>query len=74
VRAQLAGLPVLAADANAQISSSLRRLLTLLAGLVAVAIVLLAAFRDLGRALVPLVLIALATGWSALLLSACACR
>ncbi|MEJ7825742.1 MAG: MMPL family transporter [Solirubrobacteraceae bacterium] len=68
VRAQLAGLPVLAADANAQISSSLRRLLTLLAGLVAVAIVLLAAFRDLGRALVPLVPIALATGWSALLL------
>ncbi len=59
---------MLAADANAQISSSLRRLLTLLAGLVAVAIVLLAAFRDLGRALVPLVPIALATGWSALLL------
>ncbi len=68
VSAQLAGLPVLAADANAQISSSMRRLLTLLAGLAAVAIVLLGAFRDLRRALVPLVPIALATGWSALLL------
>jgi hydrophobe/amphiphile efflux-3 (HAE3) family protein len=68
VRAQLAGLPVLAADANAAVSSSLRRVLTLLAGLLAVAIVLLVAFRDLERALVPLVPIALATGWSALVL------
>ncbi len=68
VRAQLAGLPVLAADANAAVSSSTRRLLTLLAGLLAVAIVLLVAFRSLERALVPLVPIALATGWSALVL------
>lgn len=68
VRARLAGLPVLAADANAQVSSSLRRVLTLLAGLAAVAIVLLVAFRDARRALVPLVPIVLATGWSALLL------
>ena len=43
-------------------------LLTLLAGLLAVALVLLVAFRDLERALVPLVPIALATGWSALVL------
>jgi predicted RND superfamily exporter protein len=44
--------------------------LTLLAGLLAVALVLLAAFRDVGRALVPIVPIALATGWSALVLFA----
>jgi predicted RND superfamily exporter protein len=70
VRAALAGLPVLAADANAAVSSSGRRMLTLLAGLLAVAIVLLVAFRDAGRALVPLVPIALATGWSSLVLFA----
>jgi hydrophobe/amphiphile efflux-3 (HAE3) family protein len=70
VRAAVAGLPVLAADANAEIASGSRRALTLLAGLLAVALVLLAALRDLGRALVPLVPIALATGWSALVLFA----
>ncbi len=71
VTASLAGLPVLAADANAEVSSTSRRLLTLLAGLAAVALVLLAAFRgDVRRALVPLVPIALATGWSALVLYA----
>ena len=68
VKAALAGLPVLAADANAEISSPTRRLLTLLAGLAAVALVLLAAFRDPRRALTPLAPIALATGWSALVL------
>ena len=68
VNAALAGLPVLAADANAEISSPARRLLTLLAGLAAVALVLLAAFRDPRRALTPLAPIALATGWSALVL------
>lgn len=70
VRARVAGLPVLAADANADVSSSLRRVLTLLAGLLAVAVVLLVAFREPRRALVPLVPIALATGWSALVLFA----
>ena len=45
-------------------------LLTLLAGLAAVALVLLLAFREPRRALVPLVPIALATGWSALVLFA----
>jgi uncharacterized protein len=70
VRAQLAGLPVLAAEANAAVSSPWRRLGTLMAGLVAVALVLLAAFRAWRRALVPLVPIALATGWSALVLYA----
>ena len=66
--AQLAGLPVLAAQANSALSSSGRRLLTLLAGLIAVGAVLLLVFRDLRRALIPLVPIALATGWSALIL------
>jgi hydrophobe/amphiphile efflux-3 (HAE3) family protein len=68
VHAQLAGLPVLAAEANARISAPARRLLTLIAGLIAVALVLFAAFRNWQRALVPLVPIALATGWSALIL------
>ncbi len=68
VRARLAGLPVLAAQANAQLSSAGRRLLTLLAGLAAVALVLLAIYRRPRRALAPLVPIALATGWSALVL------
>ena len=70
VRAQLAGLPVLAADANAEVASNVRRMLTLLAGLLAVALVLLVALRSVDRALVPLVPIALATGWSALVLFA----
>ncbi|HXE45098.1 MAG TPA: MMPL family transporter [Conexibacter sp.] len=70
VTARLAGLPVLAAQANAQLASPSRRLLTLLAGLGAVAAVLLAVFRRAERALVPLVPIALATGWSALVLFA----
>jgi predicted RND superfamily exporter protein len=70
VEAQLAGLPVLAADANAAVASPWRRLLTLVAGLLAVGLVLLAALRSWRRALVPLVPIALATGWSALLLFA----
>ncbi len=68
VIAHLTGLPVLAAQANAALSSSSRRLLTLLAGLVAVGLVLLAVFRRVERALVPLIPIAFATGWSALIL------
>ncbi len=48
-----------------------RRLLTLLAGLLAVALVLAVAFRgDRRRVLVPLVPVALASGWSALVLFA----
>ncbi len=80
VTARLAGLQVLGAEANAALSSPLRRLLTLLAGLVAVGLVLLAVSpparggRSLAgrweRAWVPLVPIALATGWSALVLFA----
>jgi predicted RND superfamily exporter protein len=71
VSAQLVGLPVLAAQSGAQVASPWRRLETLLAGLGAVALVLLLAFRgDRRRALTPLVPIALATGWSALILFA----
>ena len=73
VTAQVVGLPVLAAEANGSLSSPLRRALTLLAALAVVFAVLmlarrLAGERDRGRAAreaaVPLVPIALATGWS----------
>ena len=70
VTAQLAGIPVLAAQANAALASPTHRMLMLLAGLIAVGLVLLAVFRQLERALVPLIPIALATGWSALILFA----
>ncbi len=71
VSARLVGLPVLAAQANAQVASPWRRLLTLPAGLVTVALVLLIAFRgDRRRALTPLAPIVLASGWSALILFA----
>jgi uncharacterized protein len=65
--AELVGLPVLAADANAQLSGS-RYWLTAL-GLLAVGLVLLAILRSAARALTPLIPIALATGWSALVLA-----
>ncbi len=68
VHAELAGLTVLAAEANAALSAPLRRLGTLLAGLILVALALLLAYRRWERAWVPLVPIALATGWSALVL------
>jgi predicted RND superfamily exporter protein len=69
VSARLVGLPVLAAKSAAAVSSPLRRVETLLASLAVVALVLLLAFRgDLRRALVPLVPVALASGWSALVL------
>src|SRR4029079_17457098 len=70
VTAQLGGLPVLVAGAKHKLSDPLRRLGTLLAGLLAVALALLAVYRRWERALVPLVPIALATGWSALVLFA----
>jgi len=68
VDAEVVGLPVLAADANSELSGS-RYWLTL-AGLLAVGLVLLAVYRSASRALVPLLPIALATGWSALVLEA----
>jgi len=66
VDAELAGLPVLAADANDSLESN--RWLLAIASLVAVFLVLLAAYRRLASAAIPLVPIALATGWSSLLL------
>jgi predicted RND superfamily exporter protein len=66
VDAELAGLPVLAADAHADLESS-RWWLTL-AGLIAVFAVLLIAYRRLESAAVPLIPVVLATGWAALLL------
>jgi len=62
VEAEVVGLPVLVADASAGLSGD-RHLLTLL-GLAAVALALLAAYRSLRRAFVPLIPIVLATGWS----------
>jgi len=66
VTAELVGLPVIAAAAASDLSDS-RYLLTL-AGLLAVVLVLLAVYRSASRALVPLVPIAMATGWAALVL------
>jgi uncharacterized protein len=71
VHASLVGLSVLAAQSGSAVADPWRRLETLLVGLAAVALVLLLAFRgDRRRALVPLVPIVLATGWSALILFA----
>jgi uncharacterized protein len=66
VEAEPAGLPVIAAGAASDLSAS-RYWLTL-AGLAAVALVLLAAYRSWRRALVPLAPVVLATGWAALVL------
>jgi len=65
VSASVVGLPALAAEANDQLSSPLRRALTLMAALLAVFLVLLVFRRDRREAAVPLIPIALATGWSA---------
>ncbi|HEX5308410.1 MAG TPA: MMPL family transporter [Solirubrobacteraceae bacterium] len=71
VSAKLVGLSVLAAQAGSQVASPWRRVLTLLAALVAVAVILLICFRgDRRRALVPLAPVVLASGWSALVLFA----
>lgn len=66
VRVELAGLPVIAAAAASDLSGS-RYLLTAV-GLLAVALALLLVYRSWSRALVPLAPIAMATGWSALVL------
>ncbi|MFN8112884.1 MAG: MMPL family transporter [Solirubrobacterales bacterium] len=68
VDAEVVGLPVLTADASAELSGS--RYWLAVAGLFAVGLVLLAVYRSVSRALVPLLPIALATGWSALVLEA----
>lgn len=66
VEVQLAGLPVIAAAAASDISSS--RYWLSLVGLLAVAAVLSLAYRSARRALIPLAPIVLATGWAGLLL------
>jgi hydrophobe/amphiphile efflux-3 (HAE3) family protein len=66
VTVRFAGLPVIAAAAASDLSSS-RYWLTL-AGIAAVALVLLLVYRSARRALVPLVPVVLATGWSSLVL------
>jgi hydrophobe/amphiphile efflux-3 (HAE3) family protein len=66
VRVRFAGLPVIAAAAASDLSSS-RYWLTL-AGLLAVGLVLLVAYRSVRNALVPLIPVLLATGWSSLVL------
>ena len=66
VEVRLAGLPVIAAQSATDLSHS-RYWLTL-AGLLAVALALLAVYRSFSRALVPLVPIVLATGWSSLVI------
>jgi predicted RND superfamily exporter protein len=65
VTASVVGLPVLAAEANGSLSSPWRRGLTLLAALAGVFGVLLLVCRSPREAAVPLIPIALASGWSA---------
>ena len=64
VEASVVGLPVLAAEANGALSSPVRRALTLLAALAAVFLVLWAVRRSRRAAAVPLIPVALASGWS----------
>ena len=64
VEAAVVGLPVLAAEANDALSSPWRRAGILLAALAAVFLVLLVVGRSRRWAAVPLIPIALATGWS----------
>jgi hydrophobe/amphiphile efflux-3 (HAE3) family protein len=68
VRAEVAGVTALAAGANAALADPLRRALTVVAGLAAVALVLLAAYRRPRRVLAAMAPVVLATGWSALIL------
>jgi hypothetical protein len=70
VSATLTGLPVLAAQANSSLSSASRRVEMLVAGLLLVTLVLLVVLRSVRRALVPVIPIVLATGWSALIVYA----
>jgi hydrophobe/amphiphile efflux-3 (HAE3) family protein len=66
VEVSLAGLPVIAAEAASELSSS--RYWLALAGLGAVALILLLLLRSIRRALVPLLPTVLATGWASLLI------
>jgi hydrophobe/amphiphile efflux-3 (HAE3) family protein len=66
VQVGLAGLPVIAAESASDLSAS-RYWLTL-AGLIAVALALLAIYRSPSRALLPLLPTVLATGWASLVI------
>jgi uncharacterized protein len=66
VEVHLTGLPVIATEAGSDLSSS--RYWLALAGLGAVAFVLLVLLRSIRRALVPLLPTLLATGWASLLI------
>ena len=66
VEVHLTGLPVIATEAGSELSSS--RYWLALAGLGAVALVLLVLLRSFRRALVPLLPTVLATGWASLLI------
>ncbi len=65
---ELAGLPVLAAEANTDLSRS--RWWLPLVGLVAVGLVLALIYRSARRAVVPLIPVLMATGWSGLVVAA----
>jgi hydrophobe/amphiphile efflux-3 (HAE3) family protein len=65
---ELAGLPVLAAEANTDLSHS--RWWLPLAGLLAVGLVLAAIYRSVRRAVIPLIPVLMATGWSGLVVAA----
>ena len=65
---ELAGLPVLAAEANTDLSNS--RWWLPLVGLLAVGIVLALIYRSVRRAVVPLIPVLMATGWSGLVVAA----
>ena len=65
---EVAGLPVIAAQANSDLDAS--RWWLPPAALLAVALVLLAVYRTVRRALVPLLPVLLATGWSGLVVAA----
>ncbi|MBS1894410.1 MAG: MMPL family transporter [Actinobacteria bacterium] len=66
VSVHLTGLPVIATEAGSELSSS--RYWLALAGLGAVALVLLLLLRSFRRALLPLLPTVLATGWASLLI------
>jgi uncharacterized protein len=66
VEVRLSGLPVIAAEAGSDLSSS--RYWLALAGLGAVALVLLVLLRSFRLALIPLLPTLLATGWASLLI------
>ena len=66
VEVHLTGLPVIATEAGSDLSSS--RYWLALAGLGAVALVLLVLLRSFRRALIPLLPTVLATGWASLLI------